>query len=38
MTALAREIRSRSPGDGVTLTVVRDGDETRIEVSLGRRG
>jgi S1-C subfamily serine protease len=35
--ALRREIDARQPGDKVRLTVVRDGDERTVEVTLGER-
>ena len=33
--AMAAEVRSRQPGDTVDLTVLRDGEETTVEVELG---
>jgi S1-C subfamily serine protease len=33
----ADEISKRNPGDKITLTVMRDGKEKKIDVTLGRR-
>ncbi len=35
MTDLAAQISSRSPGDDVTLTIVRDSDQRTLDVTLG---
>jgi S1-C subfamily serine protease len=37
MSELVAEVRSRAPGDVLTLTVVRDGEELEVEVTLGER-
>ena len=37
MNELVTELRDRSPGDEVTLTVVRNGDEVETTVELGER-
>jgi S1-C subfamily serine protease len=37
MSELVAEVRSRTPGEVLTLTVVRDGEELEIEVTLGER-
>ena len=38
MIDLAAAVRTKQPGDTVTLTVVRDGDERTVEVTLGAKG
>jgi S1-C subfamily serine protease len=37
MAQLVAEVRRRSPGDVVTLTVIRDGEELDVDVVLGER-
>jgi S1-C subfamily serine protease len=37
MSELVAEVRRRAPGDVLTLTVVRDGEESDLEVTLGER-
>ncbi len=37
MEELRALLADAEPGDGVSLTVLRDGDETRVEVTLGER-
>ncbi len=38
MIDLAAAVRTKQPGDQVSLTVVRDGDERTVEVTLGTQG
>jgi S1-C subfamily serine protease len=37
MSELVAEVRRRAPGDVLTLTIVRDGEELDVEVTLGER-
>jgi S1-C subfamily serine protease len=37
MSELVAEVRRRAPGDVITLTIVRDGEELEVEVTLGER-
>ena len=34
---LARFITMKAPGDKITLTIIRDGEEREVEVTLGER-
>jgi S1-C subfamily serine protease len=37
MSELVAEVRRRAPGDQLTLTVIRDGEELEVDVTLGER-
>jgi S1-C subfamily serine protease len=37
MSELVAEVRRRAPGDVLTLTIIRDGEELDVEVTLGER-
>jgi S1-C subfamily serine protease len=37
MSQLVGEVRDRAPGDSVTLSIIRDGDELDVEVTLSER-